>query len=197
MIDERERAKRPNETDLQWRQRIEKLDQDERDRSEPVVTAEAERHGDYRDEFVMHLETQTLARTKRNRDLSSLVRMFNNGQLTQEQLLAGETIMLIVERITRGVAISSGKLEARVDCTRGGAEDEHIRLVRDEIAYSRWRTRLPMPRRLVIDMLTLPQPMSATARSYRLSWAKARKRLVDALDEFVRVRDRVEKEITK
>lgn len=59
-------AKRPNETHLEYHSRIAAYEQTLRDRSEPAVPKEAQRHGSYADEFVYHLETGTRVQTKRN-----------------------------------------------------------------------------------------------------------------------------------
>ena len=73
------RAKRPHENHLQWHSRVARMDQEERDRNEPIVPIEAERHGDYVEGFVMHIETRTTAHTKRNRIQSPIAIMHMRG----------------------------------------------------------------------------------------------------------------------
>lgn len=197
MIDDRERVKRPHETDLDWRQRIAKLDQDERDRSEPIVTAETERQGDYRDEFVMHLETQTLARTKRNRHTSPFLALYERGSIDKDQYGAALEIASVAERISSAVSIRGANFAARVDQS-GSAHDalvEHLTTVRLEVAYSLWRGRLPMPRRMFIDMIVGHVPLKRTALRYRMGWPRAKALLIDALDRWIEVREKVAKQI--
>lgn len=197
MIDERERVKRPTETDLQWRQRIAKLDQDERDRSEPIVTAEAERHGDYRDEFVMHIETQTLARTRRNRAASPFLAFYERGLIDKDQYAAALEIAAAAEGITRAVSIRGAQLAARVDSS-GSAHDalvERLAAVRLEVAYTIWRSRLPMPRAMFIDMVVHPGSLKATARQHGVGWPRAKRLLFRALERWSEIREKTARRI--
>lgn len=197
IADDAWRAKKRGETDLQWRTRIAQIDTEQRDREAPLVTPEAEQHGDYHDEFVMHVETQTLARTKRNRGMSSLVRMHAHGQLTDEQFVSCEIIIRVAEQIGRNASLRGASMEARVDCSRSGSDAllERIEVVRDEMAYTRWRSRLPMPRRMILDMLLVDRPLAATARRYHVGWPKARRQFLIALDEFSRIREAMRRQV--
>ncbi len=64
-------AKRPQESHWQWRSRLIREAQQERDRTEPLITSETARHGGYVDETVMHVETGTRVETKRRKSISS------------------------------------------------------------------------------------------------------------------------------
>lgn len=79
------KAKRPHETFMQWRLRVTRMEQEERDRGEPIVPVEAQRHGDYRSEFVTDVDDGTKAYTKVNRGGSPVERWIASGRLTQPQ----------------------------------------------------------------------------------------------------------------
>lgn len=195
--------KRPDETDLVYRSRLARMKQEERDRSEPIVPREAEQHARYASEDVMHVETNTIATTRRNKGLSSLVRLHRTGRFDNAQYEAAVRITQVAERIERSVAVRCASLEARVD-NSGSARNlliERLAQVRDEVAYTRWRTMLPVPRRMIIDMLLANRPMSATARLYGKRWETrgstkgAGEIFIDAIDLWIDLRDRVGKEI--
>lgn len=191
------RDKRVGENDLQWRSRLARLDAHERDMAEPIVTFEAQQHGDYRDSDVMHVETQTIAVTKRNRLLSPIEDMWGRGGMSDEQFASAIEIASAVEAIERSVSVRGASLEARVD-NAGAARDlliEHIANVRSQITYSRWRERLPMPRRMFIDMIVAQQPLVRTANSYGVPWRKARAMMLKTLNLWTKLRDEVVDEI--
>lgn len=150
-------------------------------------TAETTRHGEYSEEFVMHVETMTVTTATRNRQQSSLRNMHDRGSLTAAQYLAALDIAAVAERIERSVAVRGASLEARVD-TFPGRRDvlfERLAHVRMEAAYTRWRQRLPMPRRMVIDMVLMDRDLFATARVYRMGWTRAQAMLRKALDIWI------------
>lgn len=193
MINERDRAKKPSETSLQWQMRVMQMDADERDRSGPIVTPEAERHAKYDERLVMHVETMTLARTRRNTSQNSIELMFNKGSIDKDQYEAAMQIRGAIELIESDVSVRGASLEARVD-NSGSAKGllyERLAIVCAEMTYTQWRAKLPMPKALVIDMIRNDQPMFNTARSHKMGWPKARKRLFNALDEWIRIRDKV------
>lgn len=192
-----ERSKKRGETDLQWRTRIAEMDHNIRDATGPLITAETEFQGDYRDEFVMHIETYTLARTKRNREQSPFGQLYDRGQITKEQYEAAVDIACAVERVQRSVSVRGASLEARVDCSgsASGLLVERLSVAKLEITYSLWRRRLPMPRQMIIDMIILPGSLFAKCRIYRMGWPKARKRLLDALDRWIELREKVAREV--
>lgn len=196
-IDERERTKQRGETDLDWRQRIAKLEQDRRASGAPIVTPEAEQHGDYRDEFVMHVETQTLARTKRNRVASPFLALYERGTIDKDQYGAALEIAAAAEMITCSVSIRSARLAARVD-NSGAADDalvEKLATVRLEVAYTLWRSRLPMPRAMFVDMIVHPGSLKAIARRHGMGWPRAKRLLIRALDRWNDIRERVARNI--
>lgn len=69
-------AKRRDETDLQWRSRLARIRQEERDKAEPIITPEAERHGYVRG-TVMHIETVTRAISYRKRELPTVIQQWH------------------------------------------------------------------------------------------------------------------------
>lgn len=72
-------AKRHGENFLEWRSRCAALDLEAKDKSRPLVSVEASRHGDYRDEFVTHVESNTIAKAPRNRVSNIVDRWFREG----------------------------------------------------------------------------------------------------------------------
>lgn len=186
-------TKRRDETHSEFEARVAYLDAIMREAGEPLVTPEAERHAEYRDGFVRHVETNTLAHTKRNMTVSQMELLHIRGGITLDQLRAAEEIEAIIAVIAGDVGFRSAHLKMRVDQSAGFVDPatEGLAIVRAEMAYTEWRKKLPMPKRLVIDMLVLPQPLQATARSYRIGWIKARNRLSNALDEWPRVKEKV------
>ena len=179
------RAKRRHETDLQWRVRLARMDQLNWDKTETLITPETAQHGDYHDDTVMHVETGTRAETKRNRMQRPLEIMFDQGKITKEQLVAAHEITWIYEAIEL-VKVRSANLEARID-NSGADRDalvEGLGRIRLERVYTKWRVTLPMPKRLILDMLLSNGPLVATARVYNIPWRKARGWLIDSLDRW-------------
>jgi hypothetical protein len=191
------------ESSLEHALRRQRIKADARDRSEPIITLETERQGWYEDEFVMHVETGTKAQTKRRKSISSLVRMHESGSIDNAQFEAALRIAGVAERIERSVAVRCASLEARVDCSSGNRDVlvEQLNQVRDEATYSRWRRRIPLPRRMILDMILVDRPMATTARTHGVRWEDrngnkgARSLLLDALDLWCDLRERVSKEI--
>jgi hypothetical protein len=191
------RDKRAGETDLQWRLRLARRDAMERDRKAPLVTPEAERHGDYRDTAVMHVETQTIAVTKRRMDATPLQVMHDRGGITTDQLEAAQQIEMAHEIVVGGVSVRGASLEARVDNSGAGRDVliERLYLVQIEVIYSRWRLTIPTPKRMILDMIVSTKGPSAVARRYRTGWPKARRQLIRSLDSWLNIRDQVAKQI--
>lgn len=126
-------AKRPHETHFQWRARLARLAQEKRDKSEPLVPAEAVQHGNYRDANVLHVETFTIACTKRNRGGTPVMRWLAAKKLSETQMLA---IMLcyrlwdlcgIKQRVTgtygERLAVSEAHIDHRAVTTLEATED--------------------------------------------------------------------------
>ena len=67
-------ARRSGETHFEHRARIARQKQNQRDRNEPIVPKEAQRHGDYRSEFVTHVETNTKTDVRINRGGDAVAR---------------------------------------------------------------------------------------------------------------------------
>jgi len=120
-------------------------------------------------------------------------RMHEGGGINDDQLLAAEEIASIAEMIESAVSVRGASFEARVDQSGSGSAAlvEHFTRVRLEIIYSRWRLRLPTPKRLVLDMVLTNQALTATARSYGTPWRAARKVLIDSLDRWSNIKEHV------
>jgi hypothetical protein len=73
-------AKRPDETDLQWRSRLAREDQAARDKAEPIVSLAAQGHG-YRKATVMHIETFTRAESYRKSELPTSIQEWHRKGL--------------------------------------------------------------------------------------------------------------------
>ena len=192
----------PGETRLEHASRLARRKADERDRKEPIITNETRRHGGYGKEDVMHVETGTLAFTYRRRSISSLVRMHQTGKLDNAQYEAAMRIARVAERMERDVGVR-GSSVARVDCS-GTARDqlvEYLGLVRDEATYGRWRRLIPLPRRMILDMILVDRPLATTARIHGKPWESSKRRkgarelFIDALDLWIDLRSRVGDEI--
>lgn len=193
----REHAKRPHESHWQWHARLALLRQQERDREQPLVTPEAMRQAEYEDATVMHVESGTRVETKRRKSISSLVRMHGTGKIDNAQFEAAMRIGRIAERIEGAVGVRCASLEARVDCSNGSRDVllERLGQVRDEIAYGRWRRQIPLPRRMILDMILVDRPLATTARIHGKRWEAARETFIRALDLFNELRERVGKEV--
>lgn len=124
---------------------------------------------------------------------SGIDRMAEIGQISTEQHAAAMDICFVAERIESAVSVRSGNIEARVDCQGAGRDQliESLGIIRLEMVYSAWRDRLPMPKRMVIDMVTNTQSLVRTARSYGVPWRRARKQLIDALDRWINIREMI------
>ena len=191
-IDINAQMKRRGETDLEWRQRLDNIIAG-RPFGEPLIPEEAERKGYFVDCFVTHVETNTKAATKRNNLITALDRMFEDGQLTAEQYQAAGEIQLMCETIQRQVGIRGASLKARVD-NEGANRDaliESLGRVRLEVLYSRWRDQLPVPKQMYLDIIVTGHPLKGTSRSHGQPWRKVRKRMIDALDRWNALRERV------
>lgn len=191
--DEDELHKRPTETWAQFKARVEQHTFRRRITTGNLIPPEAEAHGDYREATVIHVETGTATHTKRNARSSPIRTLYDRGGIDDEQARSAEEIEAIICVLGGDVGIKSKFLGIRVDDSRGAAHCgmENFAMVRAEIAYSQWRETLPMPRQMIIDMISLPQALFNTARSYRIGWPVARKRLISALDRWPVIKDRV------
>jgi hypothetical protein len=149
-------------------------------------TPEAERQGSYADVTVV-ADDRSQARVRRNRTTNPMMELFERGSIDEDQYDAAVEISRVAEAISRPAGMRSASLEARVD-NSGSAKNlliEHLGWVRMEKAYSIWRTRLPMPKRMVIDLVTGATTLNTAARRYRMRKNRARTRLVDALNSWI------------
>lgn len=174
----------PGETSLAYTLRKARIKADARDRTEPLITPEAERQAEYVDEDVMHIESMTIAVTKRQRRKSSLLTLHERGQLTADQYTAAAQIAGVAEAIRRSVNMRCASLEARVDCSGSSrnALIEHLNQVRLERAFSQWRVGIRVPRQLVVDMIVNDRNLKETARRHNVGWPRALRMLESALD---------------
>ena len=124
---------------------------------------------------------------------SPIDRMYESGQITIEQQNAATEISIVAEAIERDVNVRGASLEARVDNSGAGRDVlvETLGRVRLELTYSYWRQHLPMPRRMILDMVLTNRPLVATARAYGVPWRKARKWLIAALDRWIDFKERI------
>jgi hypothetical protein len=155
-------------------------------------TPEAERQGDFVEVTVI-ADDQSSATVKRNRRHDPIMSLYERGAITEEQHDAAVEIARIAEEITRPVGLRCASLEARVD-NSGSARNlliENLSRVQLEATYNRWRDRLPMPRRMVIDMVVDHRPIDATARIYNIGFRKARARLIHSLDRWIDIRSKM------
>ena len=190
-------GKLPGETHREWQDRLDSADLVRRYPGEPLIPAEAEAHGDYADSLVRHVETNTRAQTKRNRQQSALGLMHERGTISPAQFEAAGQIARIAESIERAVSLRGSRMEPRVDCG-GSARDmltERLSQVRLELTYNRWREWLPMPRRMVIDMVIGDRDLVGTARVHNVPWREARRRLIGGLELWLELRNAVWREI--
>lgn len=176
-------AKRPDETDLQYRSRLAREQETRRRLGEDVITPERRAKGDLEE---VGAKEQGRARTYRQRSTSSLLRLCARGVIDADQLAAAQEIAIEATRIKSDVDYGSSSAEARVDCSGSGRSygDEHLRRVQIERAYTDWRSALALPRGLVLDMVCEDHQLAAIARRYNRSWGKAMDILRDALNKW-------------
>ncbi len=133
---------------------------------------------------------ERIASTPSHRREWPLDRMARLGTIDADELAAAEEIAQVIEAIERSVSVRSGSLEARVDCS-GSARDalvESLGRIRLEVTYREWREKIPVPRRMILDMLTTNVPYNRLAKRHRLHWRTARKRLISALRLWISLR---------
>ncbi|MGJ0236971.1 hypothetical protein ACQEPB_00420 [Novosphingobium fluoreni] len=160
-------------------------------------TAEQVQHAEYHCDEVIHAESFTRAIVHRIRQVSSLGKLHENGQLSDAQYHAALEIAHVAEMIERQVSVRCASLEARVDCS-GSARSvliERLGAVRLEATYSKWRTSIALPRRMIVDMVLEDRSLFATARVYNVGWPRARRMLRDALDLWTELLERARKDI--
>lgn len=175
-------ARRAGETIWEWRSRLAAQADAQERRGQDTVTPEAKRHG-LTEGLVKDDEGRTW-QSYRRKSRSALAYMRERGNLTDDQFYSAQRIAEIAEMLQRSVGIGCASLEARVDCS-GSARDalnESLYRVRAEGAYTEWRAKLPLPRRMVIDMVTQDSGLKAIASQHSMGWPKAQEILKAALD---------------
>lgn len=178
-------AKRPDENHLQWRSRIARLAETERKCGEDIVTPERLSKGDLR-QGMAHDEAGQSSRTYHRVRRSALRHMNDRGTISDSQYFAALQIAQVAERIEREASVGNASMEGRVDCS-GSATDklvESLYAVRAERAYTEWRKALPMPRRMVIDMVLRDHRLKAIAARYKMGWPRAQRILRNALEDW-------------
>lgn len=166
------------------------------DRAEHLIPPEALAQGDFADVTVV-ADDQSQATVKRNRMTNPMLALYERGSITEEQFEASVEIARVAEIIAQAVGMRSASLEARVD-NSGSAKDlliEHIGRVRLEATYSEWRQTLPMPRRMVIDIVVGYTSINVAARRYRMRKPKVTKFVERALGHWVELRSKKDAEI--
>jgi hypothetical protein len=127
-----------------------------------------------------YAQIETVPSHRRQEPLSRMAKL---GTISPDELAAAHEISSIVEMIERTVGMGSASLEARVDY-QSSARDaliESLGRIRAEVAYRAWRESIPVPRRMILDMLLTNVPYVRLASNYGLHWRTARKRLISAL----------------
>lgn len=179
-------AKRRDETDAQWRARVARSQETRRKQGEDIVTPETLAQGGL---VKGSAPDQSRAPTYYRKSRSALEYMRQRGSLTDEQYYSAQRIAQVAEMLQSSVSGSCASMEARVDCS-GSARDalnESLYRVRAEAAYTEWRSKLPLPRRMVIDMVTQDAGLAEIAAEHNMGWPKARMMLVAALDAWPEV----------
>lgn len=177
-------ARRRGESNLEWRARLARQQETDRKAGEDVVTPEAAAKG--LDRATVQDEEGRNWNSYRRKTRSALEYMRQQGNLTDEQYFSAQRIAQIAEMLQSSVALGCASMEARVDCS-GSARDalnESLYRVRAEGAYTEWRSKLPLPRRMVIDMVTRDSGLAEIAATHNMGWPRARKVLVDALEAW-------------
>lgn len=129
---------------------------------------------------------------------SPLMRMYQNGKISLEELAAAEQIADVIEMRERAVAPKTAMLEARVDCSGAGKDVlvEGLRRIRYEVAFSIWRDKIPVPKRMIMDMIQTNQSYTQQAQKYGLNWRTARKRLLTSLQLWIQLIEETQKNVS-
>lgn len=175
--------RRQGESHFAWRARLAQQAENERTRGEDIVTPETLAQGGL---AKGNAPDQSRAQTYYRKSRSALAYMRERGTLTDDQFGSAMEIASVAEMIERSAGRSSASMEAKVDCS-GSARDalnESLYRVRAEGAYTEWRSKLPLPRRMVIDMVTQDAGLTQIAAEHNMGWPRARDILLAALDAW-------------
>lgn len=128
----------------------------------------------------------------------ALGRMFELGKIDADEFAAACEIAAVAEMIESGVAVRASSLEARVDGSNSGRDVlvEALGRIRSEIAYSVWRKNIPMPRAMILDMVVRDLPYVAVARSNKLNYRTARKRLITSLHLWMSISHEIRRNVS-
>jgi hypothetical protein len=116
----------------------------------------------------------------------ALAQLLANGTLNAEQVEWAAQISNVHRSVVSGVEVAVASLEARVDqSSRGPAVAERIHRVRMHGAYTLWRSTLPAPKSLVLDMIVGDAVgYSVAAKRYRVHNRKAKRLLLEAISRW-------------
>lgn len=116
----------------------------------------------------------------------ALAQLVANGTIDAEQLEWAAQIANVHRSIASGVDVSVASLEARVDnSVRAPAIAERIHRVRMHAAYTVWRSLLPAPKSLALDMIVGDAiGYSVAAKRYRIHNRKAKRVLIEAIGRW-------------
>lgn len=173
-------AKRADETNLQWRARLARIQETKRGQGEDIVTPERLKKGD----LEQTSGKSGVVRFYRQRSTSSLARLCARGVIDSDQLAAAQEVAIEAERLGRDASLSSGGITEQVDCSGSGKgfAEEALHRVCMERAYTNWREALPAPKGMVLAMLLEDNKLAAIASRNGRSWRKAVEVLKEALN---------------
>ena len=89
----------------------------------------------------------------------TIARLYEQGTIDADQLGWAAEIAAAAEEIERDVSIRPMAYEPRIDCAHGtdGLLIEGLYRVRRSVAYTHWRSKLPAPKRMVLDVVATEQ----------------------------------------
>lgn len=178
-------ARRHGETHWTWRSRLAEQVANDAKKGESIVTAETLAQGGLEKADVVDDDGRQW-RTVQRKTRSALAHMHSRGNLSDGQYLSALQIARVVERLERSVTVGCASMEARVDCSGSSGDTlvESLYDVRLERAYSEWRKLLPMPKRMILDMVTVDHRLSAIAARHNTGWPRAQRLLRNALEQW-------------
>lgn len=129
---------------------------------------------------------ETHAKAARTRQ-GALVRAYEAGHITLDELGWACEIAEVHERIGRDVAVRTMSMETRIDGGRSGDGHffEALRAVRAEAAYTAWRATVPAPG-LVMGIVCEDLGITVAARRWRMRNTRARQLLCQGLQLWPR-----------
>ncbi|MCP3729277.1 hypothetical protein M9978_02450 [Sphingomonas sp. MG17] len=130
---------------------------------------------------------ETLHKAERTRQ-GGIERLYQKGTIDAVQKASAEQIAAIAERIRAGASVRTMSLETRIDRTPmfDARIRESLAMVQAEMAYSRWRASLGVFTSPLLEMIVEDRGVVIVAKRYRLGVARARRLLIEALDQWLR-----------